>query len=137
MTVHDEVRTKRLILEDDEGRTRAELKMSPGGPSLYLYTRERPCRLGALFGPDYPKSIEAGIGSMRWSRMSCALLRRLQHPLVGTDLMSYEVAQTLGAGRALDCDIQRFDAVEAKEIIIRGDDGAMQAWSCSLHSGSQ
>jgi hypothetical protein len=53
MTTHDEIRASRFVLDDGNGGMRGEWKMSPGGPSFYMYDQpgdEKPLVALALRG---------------------------------------------------------------------------------------
>lgn len=48
----DELRVKRLVLQDDEGRERAVLEMSDGGPGLFLFDEEGNKRAAVALSRD-------------------------------------------------------------------------------------
>ena len=48
----DELRVKRLVLQDDEGRKRAVLEMSDGGPGLFLFDAEGKQRAAVALDKD-------------------------------------------------------------------------------------
>ena len=56
-----EVRAKRFVLEDDDGNVRAEIKMSPDGPSFYMYDddeRQKPAIAIGARGNSWFVSID-------------------------------------------------------------------------------